>query len=265
MSRDHYKSLPYSVLRSFNLSSVNVRGNCTEQQHHQLVTITNNTAVFTSPNWPHHYKPDVSALLNVCGWRVDVPVNTRVRVYYMYLNLAASVDDESTTCTGGDASRDRLVLTGYTRGQAVLTEYLCGHSYSFTRYFDMPFDRLMFQLKMKTTPSARRNNTGGFVIGIVFIPTRSEYDAIGLLVYWWVIPIVLLLSAVLLNCLRKKVNSQNNREKRNERAFTNSLSGFSDPISMPHHPSITQNTSNTVLEGIQNYGQVLDEPQKQQM
>lgn len=252
VSLSNNKYIPYTAISSFNLSSVDTSRNCTKDFYQMVVT--NNTALIKSPNWPQGYGHD--ALQKRCRWRINVPSKTKVKVFYMYLHLAGK-ENGNTVCSSRDnISHDTLLVEAYKDGQIVHTEHHCGYHPSFTKYLDMQFESLTFELAVNTTSAQRNNIDVGFVIGLVFVANDSPNN---IFVYWWIIPIIILLSAVFLNCLRKKIKTQRNHQKRRERAFTSSLTTLPKSISTQRHPSVTQHRG---MAGIDNLGQVLEEPPK---
>lgn len=248
---NHLYALSYSTMRSLDLSSSNVTSNNCSKGDYHTVLLQNSTAIIKSPNWPFDYGDNTNTV-HGCKWKINIPAKKKLKLFYMYLNLGRWND----VCDRDTTSHDSLLVQGEKDGQVVHTERYCGSNPSFAKHYDTSFDSVSLQLVFNRSLNDHGRNRTGFVIVVVMVRDGSLNN---LFMYWWIIPIVALLFAVLLNCLRKKLQHTHlKHRKQRERAFTSSLTTLPTSISSHRHCSITQNR----LPGRDNLGQVLEEPSR---
>lgn len=234
-------SIPYSTAILFSSPYAHSNHSCFNNSY-ENVLLLNGGAVINSPHWPETYR--MSPNSSLCKWKIDVPINRRLKFFFLYLNLQGN---DKGTCSNHTQS-DYLNVDGRRNNKSLDSELFCGKNPSFAKFYNSFFDAFHLELYMNRNTGKASSKTG-FVIGIVVFEDNNTEEY---LKYWWLIVFLVLILGVIMHCLRKKI-SQHNAEKKREKAFENTLNTLSGTVNQPNNASRN-------LPGYDNLGQVVEEP-----
>lgn len=173
--------LPLHIFQNFNISKMTDEG-CRNSSL-IVLPLQNNTGIITSPYWPSDYRPFVSG---ACTWRIDVHTHTRLKVYYLYINLHHNTADESCS---KNSRNDYLLFRGVVNNRTVKTDIFCASSPSMTKYYDEYFDTVYFSLVTNSGFNGSLSSRG-FFIGIVGLTEATGVHSY--FQYWWLVIVVVL-------------------------------------------------------------------------